>query len=76
MLILSQDRDMLINLQRRLLYFEVIEIANSFSVNLMQDEIILGTYDSLHEAMYEFHKILKCKSNYYVMGGYDFEEDY
>lgn len=70
MLILNQDRDELVEYRGELYTLPAIFKKQLYGINLFLGEHLLGTFDSVQEAMEEIGKIQSCVREVYVISGY------
>lgn len=71
--VINQDRDEILELEDvRDLYVLPVRIHNKImGFNLYLTEILLGTFDTLAEALIELNSLLNTKEEFYVVTGYN-----
>jgi len=73
MLLINQDRDvaMMFNDREQAITAHLVYIKGEFiAVNLMLDDVLLGTFDSLEEALIERGNIMECPYHIWYVSGY------
>ena len=73
MYIINQDRDMSIVYTKDSKLTYNINYINGvyFGINLLLDNIEIGTFDSLEEILMEIWCIKHCKYKYYIVNGFN-----
>lgn len=73
MIIISQDRDTSINLQKKLNTENVgiqLYMGNIIGYNLNIDGLLMGTFDTIIEVWDEINNINNCEYEYYIINGF------
>ena len=73
MIIISQDRDTSINLQKKLNTENIgiqLYMGNIIGYNLNIDGLLMGTFDTIIEVWDEINNINNCEYEYYIINGF------
>ena len=76
MFIVNQDRDELVELSGPLYTLPHIYNGIIMAINLYTSGRLLGSFDSVDEAMDEIDNIADCPADYYAIGGSMTEEEF
>lgn len=74
MIIINQDRETILDFINGIDFLECKLTKHNginYGINLLLNNHILGTFDTLNEVVDEMQNIINCKYNYYVIGGFD-----
>lgn len=73
MIIISQDRDTSINLQKKLSTENIgiqLYMGNIIGYNLNIEKLLMGTFDTIIEVWNEINNINNCEYGYYIINGF------
>lgn len=73
MIIISQDRDTSINLQKKLSTENIgiqLYMGNIIGYNLNIEKLLMGTFDTIIEVWNEINNINNCEYEYYIINGF------
>ena len=76
MFIINQDRDELIELSGPLYTLPLVFNGVVMAINLYTSGRLLGSFDSVEEAMDEIESIAECEADYCAIGGSMTEEEF